>query len=341
MIESAGFFTELGLFAAKGFLIFAFFVFIILLIAFLATKAQSKHELKIENLKEKYEHYKHLLQFFSLSKEDFKKTRKKEKELLKKQKELPENPRAFVLNFEGDMRANAVNQLRHEVTAILTLALPQDLVVLMVDSPGGVVHGYGLAAAQILRFRDRNIPVTVCVDKIAASGGYLMSVPASKIYAAPFAILGSIGVVAQVPNFNRLLKKYEVDYKEYTAGEFKRTISLFGEVTDKGEKKFVEQLEDTHVLFKSFVHRYRPQLELSQIATGEHWYGEQALKLGLIDGIKTSDEYLLELSHTHQLLKITYEEKKPWTEKLSHLMSTALSAASLKVLGDLESRKYQ
>lgn len=339
-MEISAFFANLGLFAAKGFLVFLFFFLIVLVIAFLTARAQAKHELKVENLKEKFDHYKHLLQFFSLTKNEFKKIRKAEKELEKKEKQVESRPRAFVLNFEGDMRAQAVDQLRHEVTAVLTIAQPQDLVVLNIESPGGVVHGYGLGAAQVLRLREKNIPVTVCVDKVAASGGYLMSVPAQKIYAAPFAILGSIGVVAQVPNINRLLKKYDVDYKEYTAGEFKRTVSLFGEVTEKGEKKFLEQLEETHTLFKTFVHRYRPQLELAQIATGEHWFGEQALKLGLVDAIKTSDDYLLELSHTHQVLKISYEEKKPWNEKISKMLSLALSSAVFRVVGELETRKF-
>jgi serine protease SohB len=233
-MEVSTFFANIGLFAAKGFLVFLFFLMLVLVIAFLAAKAQAKHELKVENLKDKFDHYKHILQFFSLGKSEFKKARKNEKELEKKEKEVGSKPRAFVLNFDGDMRAQAVDQLRHEVTAILTIAMPQDLVVLNLESPGGVVHGYGLGAAQVLRLRDKNIPVTVCVDKVAASGGYLMSVPAQKIFAAPFAILGSIGVIAQVPNVNRLLKKFDVDYKEYTAGEFKRTVSLFGEVTEKG-----------------------------------------------------------------------------------------------------------
>ena len=226
------------------------------------------------------------------------------------------------------------------MTVTSSEASSSDQVVINVDSPGGVVNGYGLAASQVVRLRDKNIPVTICVDQVAASGGYLMSVPAQKIYAAPFAIIGSIGVVAQVPNFHRLLKKNDVDYKEYTAGEFKRTVSLLGEVTEKGEKKFLEQLEDTHVLFKSFVGRYRPNLNLAKVATGEYWYGEQALELGLIDGIKTSDDLLLELSQTHLILKVSFEEKQSWSEKLSGVLGRSMSQAASRVLESLETRRY-
>ena len=108
---------------------------------------------------------------------------------------------------------------------------------------------YGLAASQMQRIRDKKLKLTVCVDKVAASGGYMMAVVADKIIAAPFAVLGSIGVLAQVPNFHRLLKKHDVDFEMLTAGKYKRTLTMFGENTDKGREKFQEDIEDTHVLF--------------------------------------------------------------------------------------------
>lgn len=333
------FLNELGLFAAKAFVLVFFFAVALIIIALFAARNQGKSKLKIENLKDKFDHYKEMLDFFTYDKADLKKLKKKKKEEKKKDSPSPQ-PIAYVLDFDGDVKAQEVDSLREEVTAILLRATALDEVVIKVESPGGVVHGYGLAAAQIMRLHEKNIPVTVCVDKVAASGGYLMSVPAKKILAAPFAIIGSIGVVAQVPNLHRLLKKHDVDYKEYTAGEFKRTVSFFGELTMKGEQKFVQQLEETHTLFKSFVHRYRPHLDLSKVATGEYWFGEQALQLGLIDGIKTSDEYLMELAQTHKTVQITYEEKQKWSEKISNTLGSALSRGALRILQELESRKF-
>src|SRR3989338_2409395 len=212
-----------------------------------------------------------------------------------------------------------------EIKTILGVATKDDEVVVKVESPGGLVHSYGYAAAQLIRVRDAGIPLTVCVDQVAASGGYLMACVGNKVIAAPFALIGSIGVVAQVPNFNRLLKKHDVDYKEYTAGDYKRTVSIFGEITEKWEAKFKEQLELTHQLFKSFVSRFRPQLDLNKVATGEFWYGETAISLGLIDEIKTSDEYLLTLSKDHHVVKISFEHKPTLMEKISEGISGAIS----------------
>jgi serine protease SohB len=200
----------------------------------------------------------------------------------------------------------------------------------------GVVNNYGLAASELARVREKNIPLTVAVDKVAASGGYLMACTANKILCAPFGIVGSIGVVAQVPNFNRLLKKYDVDYKEYTAGDYKRTVSLFGEITPKGEEKFLSQLEQTHQLFKTFVSRYRPQLDVQKVGTGEYWFGEQCLELKLIDQIKTSDDYILDASKERTVLKVKYEKKQPISEKISGILGGALELAFEKIVAKME-----
>lgn len=186
----------------------------------------------------------------------------------------------------------------------------------------------------------KNIPLTVCIDKVAASGGYLMSVTANKILAAPFAIVGSIGVVAQVPNLHRLLKKHDVDVKEYTAGEFKRTVSLLGEITPKGEEKFKQQLEETHVLFKGFVQKFRPQLNLTEVATGEYWYGEQAISKGLVDELRTSDDYLMGLAENHQIIKITFEQHESFGDKISDMLGTAFKKGTQTLIQELESRRF-
>ncbi|WP_342371278.1 protease SohB [Acinetobacter sp. D009] len=227
------------------------------------------------------------------------------------------NQKIFVLDFKGDIQASAVENLREEITLILATAKAgRDRIVVRLESPGGMVHGYGLAAAQLVRLRDAGFHVTICVDKVAASGGYMMACIANEIIAAPFAIVGSIGVVAQVPNFNRLLKEHNVDFELYTAGQYKRTVTMFGENTPEGKAKFEEELQQTHVLFKHFVEKYRPQLNVDKVATGEHWYGKDALDLNLVDKLQTSDEYLLALLPQHDVYVINTRKKATLGEKL-------------------------
>ncbi|HAV5429054.1 protease SohB [Acinetobacter baumannii] len=227
------------------------------------------------------------------------------------------NQKIFVLDFKGDIQASAVENLREEITLILATAKAgRDRVVVRLESPGGMVHGYGLAAAQLVRLRDAGFHLTICVDKVAASGGYMMACIANEIISAPFAVVGSIGVVAQVPNFNRLLKEHNVDFELYTAGQYKRTVTMFGENTPEGKAKFEEELQQTHVLFKHFVEKYRLQLNVDKVATGEHWYGQDALDLNLVDKLQTSDEYLLALLPQHDVYVINTRKKATLGEKL-------------------------
>lgn len=227
------------------------------------------------------------------------------------------NQKIYVLDFKGDMAASTVEGLREEITLILATAKAgRDRVVVRLESPGGMVHGYGLAAAQLVRLREAGFHLTICVDKVAASGGYMMACIANEIISAPFAIVGSIGVVAQVPNFNRLLKDNKIDFELYTAGQYKRTVTMFGENTEEGKAKFEEELQQTHALFKHFVEKYRPQLNIEKVATGEHWYGRDALDLNLVDKLQTSDEYLLNLLTQHDIYSIQTRKKPTLGEKL-------------------------
>ncbi|MDA9256459.1 protease SohB [Pseudomonadales bacterium] len=220
--------------------------------------------------------------------------------------------RTFVIHFDGDTAASGVDFLSVEISAVLTMAGANDEVVICLESPGGMVHSYGLAASQMMRIRNKGIPLTAIVDRVAASGGYLMAAVANKILAAPFAVIGSIGVVAQIPNLHRLLKKNDVDVEVLTAGKYKRTLTLLGENTDEGREKFREELEDVHALFQEFVAENRPELDIKAVATGEAWYGKRALELNLVDGLATSDEYLIELCETRDVFEVTWEEtKKP------------------------------
>lgn len=260
-----------------------------------------------------------------------KKAKEKVKNKLKKDK--TQKLKAFVLDFDGDMKASSIRQLREEVSSLISIAKKDDEVVLRLESPGGIVHAYGLAAAQLARLKEAGINLTICVDKVAASGGYMMACVADKIYSAPFAVVGSIGVVAQMPNFNKLLKNHDVDYELFTAGDFKRTVTVLGENTDADKAKFQEEIEQTHQLFKDFVNTYRPSLDIKKVATGEHWYGEDAIQLGLVDEIKTSDSYLLELMEHKDVYALHAHKKPTLAEKLgiTEASEVAVSKAMDKI----------
>lgn len=254
-------------------------------------------------------------------KEESKKQKQITKELKKKPKQYSEeqetqSKKAFVIQFDGDVKASALDNLRLEITAILTMAGEQDEVVICLESPGGMVHSYGLAASQLARIKSKGIPLTVVVDKVAASGGYLMASVADKILSAPFALIGSIGVVAQIPNVHKLLKKNDVDVELLTAGKYKRTLSVFGENTEEGREKFKEELEDVHLLFQEFVSDNRPGLDIDQIATGEAWYGKRALELKLVDALLTSDQYLSDLCEEREVFQVHWEEMKSPVDKI-------------------------
>ena len=232
--------------------------------------------------------------------------------------EALESPkRMYVIDFDGDIHASGVDALREEVTAILATANQGDEVMVRLESPGGLVHSYGLAASQLKRIRDAGLRLTISVDQVAASGGYMMACVADDLVAAPFAVVGSIGVVAEIPNFNRLLQKANIDYEQHTAGQYKRTLTMFGQNTTVSREKFKQELEETHQLFKTFIHENRPNLDLDKVATGEHWYGRQALELGLVDKLQTSDDVILDALNSMDVYSIKYEIRKPLTERLS------------------------
>ena len=309
-------FLEYGLFLLK---VITILISVIVLISFIAAskKSTSAEGLEIENLNDKYKGLSDSLNKAVMEKDEWKKKQKAQKATAKKNKKRKiRKPKAYILDFIGDIKASAVPSLREEVTAILDIAKRNDQIVLRLDNHGGVVHEHGLAASQLARIRQKKIYLTVVVDKVAASGGYLMASVANKIYAAPFAILGSIGVIAQLPNFNRLLDNYGVEFEQITAGQYKRNVTMFGKNTDEDREKLKDQLEEIHELFKSSVNEYRPQLDLEKVATGEHWYGTKALELGLIDEIKTSDELLIEMSKKYDIFSVKLKIKEPLKKRL-------------------------
>lgn len=331
-----------GLFLAK---VITLLVALGALVAFVVSlglrKGQTRGELQLKNIGEQYHEMQHEMRLARLGESEQKQWLKQQKKqdkadaAAKKQRMKSGTidavkPCMYVIDFKGSMDAHEVNGLREEVSAVLAVATSQDEVLLRLESPGGVVHGYGLAASQLQRIRSKGIPLTVTVDKVAASGGYMMACVADKIVAAPFAILGSIGVIAQIPNFNRLLKKNDIDVELHTAGAFKRTLTLFGENTQQGREKFREELNETHELFKQFVQQQRPVVDIDAVATGEHWFGIQAKEKALVDEISTSDDVLIAAIDTHEVISVRYRRPKRFIERFTGSAAHSLDRLLLR-----------
>nr|VFK22980.1 MAG: inner membrane peptidase. Serine peptidase. MEROPS family S49 [Candidatus Kentron sp. LFY] len=316
---------QYGLFLAKAITIVIAVGFIAAIIIGSARRERSGERLEVTNVNRKYEDMTKILRRESLSKKALKEWEKSEKAKKKKQQANTDTDRrVFVLDFDGDIKATAVSGLREEITAIVGFMTPKDEVVVRLENAGGLVHEHGLAASQLMRIRQRGIPLTVIVDKVAASGGYMMACVANRIVAAPFAVIGSVGVIAQLPNFHRLLEKHGIDFEQIKAGDFKRTVTFFGKNTDKDREKLKEEIEDTHALFKKFVMANRPGLDIAKISTGEHWYGTRALELNLVDELMTSDDYLLAASKESDLYEVRYTAKKSVGERIAAAMQESM-----------------
>lgn len=342
------FISDYGLFLAKiATVVVAIVVLIIIAKSAGGKSGATKGELDVINLSEQYkqsveqlEHHLHDEAFIkardkAVKKEEKEKNKSREKEIKQASKEgaldSKREPHLFVLDFRGSIDAKEVNSLREEITAILAVAREGDEVLLRLESGGGLVHGYGLASSQLDRIKAAGLPLTIAVDKVAASGGYMMACVADKIVSAPFAIVGSIGVIAQLPNFNKLLKKHDIEYEQLTAGEYKRTLTMFGENTDKARDKFKQDLEETHVLFKDFIRERRPSLELEKVATGEHWFGTQAKERGLVDEISTSDDLVVAACKDKTVLSVRYVQKKKLADKLVGVAGKISDSVILKL----------
>lgn len=321
------FLSEYGMFLAKTLtIVLGILVVIVGVIASASrNKEQDAGHVEVNKLNDKLDEMSLDVQSKILSKDEVKKLEKEQKakkKSEKKHKSDENDERIFVLDFDGDIKASAVTNLREEVTAILMVARKTDEVFVKLQSAGGMVNTYGLAASQLKRIKEKDIKLTISVDKVAASGGYMMACVADKIIAAPFAILGSIGVVAQLPNFNRLLKKHDIDYEMVTAGQYKRTLTVFGENTDEARSKFKEDIEDVHVLFKDFVSHERPVVDIDKVSTGEYWFGTRAKELDLLDELQTSDDYLLEKYKSANIYTVAFVEKKKLGDKFSAFLQT-------------------
>ncbi|NGZ13812.1 protease SohB [Vibrio aestuarianus] len=343
------FLLDYGLFLAKIATVVVALVVLLVIVKSVGGKNSAiKGELEVVNLTDRHkdivEQLEHHLHDDAFIKARDKAEKKSEKEKIKardkaikkaaKEGELDtkREPHLFVLDFNGSIDAKEVASLHEEVTAVLAVAREGDEVLLRLETGGGMVHGYGLASSQLDRLKAAGLPLTIAVDKVAASGGYMMACIADKIVSAPFAIVGSIGVIAQLPNFNKLLKKHDIEYEQLTAGEYKRTLTMFGENSDKAREKFKQELEETHELFKDFIRDHRPALDLDKVATGEHWFGTQAKALGLVDEIKTSDDLVVEACKDKTVLAIHYVQKKKLTDKLAGVAGEAADSVLMKLI---------
>ena len=311
------------LFLAQGVTVVVLLVVLAVGLTRFGTPRRPASRLRVKNVNDHYDQLRDKLAEAILPKGELKARRKAAKAA--RRRAAAGRPRVFVLDFNGDLRASRVRNLREEITAVLSLATPADEVVLRLSNPGGTVNDQGLAASQLQRVRQRDIPLTVCVDTVAASGGYMMACVANRIVAAPFAIIGSIGVISALPNFHRLLERLGVDYEQFTGGEFKRTVTVFGRNTDADRAKAREQVDEIHELFKTFVHRQRPQLDLERVATGEYWYGSDALALNLVDELRTSDDYLLQARERGDLFQVSYNVPLSRMKKLTEAGQAALA----------------
>jgi serine protease SohB len=289
---------------------------------------------EITNLNKKYKKLTNLAKSVLMNK-----PKKKVKTILELEDEISHH-KVYYLTFKGDIMAKAVDQLSEEITVLLNIAKDGDEVVLNLESPGGVVHGYGLAAAQLDRIKKAKLKLTICVDKVAASGGYMMACVGDEIVAAPFAILGSIGVVMEYPNFYELLNKVGVKYQQLTAGQYKRTISPFLEPSKEGTEKAKDDLSRTHKLFKDHITAHRKNVDIEKVATGETWYGSECIANGLIDSINTSDEVIQGKMSRNTVFKIKYKEPKKPIKLISHLVSSVLSDSIDLVLNKIVDNHY-
>ncbi len=347
---------QYGMFLAKVVTLVIAIVFVLSVVASVGSKHRKgaiKGHIKVTKLNDHIKEMMESLQKAVLSKESLKLEHKKKKKLRKEEakshkkqlqeagdKEPDRKKRVYVLNFKGDIAARAVASLREEITAVISFAELDDEVLLRLESPGGMVHAYGLAASQLMRIKNRKIPLTICVDKVAASGGYMMACLADKLIAAPFAIIGSIGVLVQLPNFHRVLKKNEIDYETISAGEFKTTLTTFGEITQKGRDKVKEDVEDMHGLFKNWVKDHRPSVDIDKISTGETWVGMQAKDRYMIDEMRTSDECIVDACNSAEVYEVQFEHKQSIQDKVGSIFKGVIDKAIAGVFEKSDWRNF-
>lgn len=322
----ADFAVEYALFAAKLITAAGLLLLVVAAVVGLSRRGAQAEGIVVRHLNRQLEEHADVLRREVQGKDRFKKLLKGRAKTRKKEKrEGRDKPRVFVIDFKGDLRASAAASLRHEVSAVLAVATEKDRVLVRLENSGGIVHDHGFAASQLARIKRRGVPLLVAVDKVAASGGYLMACVADRILAAPFAVVGSIGVLVQLPNFNRLLESKGVEFEQVSAGRYKRTLTMFGKNTDEEREKMKEELDDVHELFKRQIVEHRPQIDVDAVSTGEHWYGPKALERGLVDEIASSDDWLIDAARESDVYLVTYKRRKHLAERVMGSAEAVLS----------------
>ncbi|KZX82185.1 hypothetical protein A3715_00045, partial [Oleiphilus sp. HI0009] len=242
---------------------------------------------------------------------------------IRKFKASPNKQSIFVLDFKGDKTASSVGSLSKEVSAILSVAKPNDEVFLRLESPGGTITGYGLASQQLIRLREAGIRLVVSVDEIATSGGYMMAAVGDRIIASPTSMLGSIGVIMEVPNFYNLLDRAGVQFHQFTAGKHKRLVSMTNKIGDAAKDQINQDLEKSHELFKNHVHTYRNSVNLESVSHGDVWSAKYCLDNKLVDDLMTSEAYLFDRASRANIFHISWDVERSFSDKLSSFAAQA------------------
>jgi serine protease SohB len=308
--------------------------------ALLKKPEESKDSICIKHINTLFDARQKQLQEALLSKDAFSIWEKEQKDLAKsikksKKEDNLAKPRLFVIPYVDDIRAKNVLNLSKIIDAILLIAHADDTVLISVTTGGGVVNGYGLGASELMRLTNAGLRLIASVDKVAASGGYMMAAVAHEIIAAPFAMVGSIGVIAQVPNFYRLLEKHGIHFEQVTAGAYKRTLTAFGENTDADRQKVQEEVNQTQALFKAHVAHVRPKVDIDKVATGEVWFGQQALSLGLVDRLQTFADFVLSMRDSHEIFELTMHKKTGLFQKISTKVQAFLALSAVDASNSL------
>ncbi|MCE8031764.1 MAG: protease SohB [Halomonas sp.] len=338
---------DMGRFVVQMSILTLLVMVVVLVIAKVRNEAGERVRLRVEELNGRLEYRRRRLALAasepSARKRLAKAFRRDDKSRSRAGRKQENEPRGtvWVLDFHGDLKAAGVGRLAEEISAVTAAAAEGDEVVIRLESAGGLVHAYGLGAAQVDRLREAGLTTTVCVDKVAASGGYLMACAADHLRAAPFAVLGSIGVVAQLPNVHRLLKRHDIDVELLTAGEYKRTLTVFGENTEEGREKFQSDLEHIHELFKRHVAQRRPGLDIEAVATGEVWYGHDALDRGLVDALGTSEAYLVARMNEARVVSVRLEARQPIGKRLGVAVREAVEGGAERLLERLDASRWE
>jgi protease-4 len=191
------------------------------------------------------------------------------------------------------------------IVGVLEDALDDDLAALVVrvDSPGGALMGSEHIRRALLRFKERKVPIVVSMANLAASGGYWVSTPASRIYAEPGTITGSIGVFAIMPTFGEALGQFGIREDGVKTTPLTGEPDVIGGLSPQVEAMIQANIEKSYGEFVSLVAKSRgiSPARAPDWAEGRPWDGGTARQLGLVDEFGGLDEAL---AHAAKLARL-------------------------------------